>query len=284
MKRAANIYLFKLPPPYRRLRVVLTHIYLPDTEQFNQNHLNRPSEVLSRLKTSTMPTMTDMTAQLERGQRLVPIIHQQVNRPALQPISVILGKFNVLQNIVIRGLYCLKKFQAILDQSEERRKGMDKQGEGFIQLVNATETAYAAKNNRITSLEAFINSLDQEGSTNEHETMQNEEQSLQRYDLLRQHCETSKELNNICYEWENIEQRELEWRSGYTAAVDENLKCYEELRKLKEGLRKLQAEGLLLLERVQQLRKYTCGLDCIVEDYKHRYARKDEWRMGIARV
>lgn len=66
--------------------------------------------------------------------------------------------------------------------------------------------------------------------------------------------------------------------------MDENLKCYEELRKFKEALGKLQAEGLLLLEKVQQLRKCTCGLECIVEDYKHRYERKDEWRMGIATI
>jgi len=78
---------------------------------------------------------------------------------------------NVLQNIVIRGLYCLKKLQAIFDQSEERRKGMDKQGEGFIQLVNAKEIAYTAKKNRITSLKSLVNSLDQEGSTTEYETI-----------------------------------------------------------------------------------------------------------------
>jgi len=32
------------------------------------------------------------------------------------------------------------------------------------------------------------------------------------------------------------------------------------------------------------LRKCTCGLEWIVEDYKHRYERNDEWRMGIATV
>jgi len=239
-----------------------------------------------------IPRMADMISNLNRGHTIASIIQQQLNKRSLQPLSVIFANFDALQDIVTNGVNFYEKVQATFHQCEERCKVLEKQGEEFRQLVNTREIVYIA---HVASLKVSMRNLDQENHQGEIERLKydidnakgeigaadNNERSLQRYALLRQASEASKKLNKICYEWENFEKNEAKWRLDYAVTVEGSHKCYEEMGRLREKLGTLHAHGLALLERVQPLRKCTCGEDCAVENYEHRYGRKDEWKMGI---
>lgn len=225
--------------------------------------------------------MTDMLAKLERGHALAPIIHAQLDKLYLQPKSLIFSNFNVLQNTVMRALLFHKNLKATYYQSQEHRQNIEERGEGLIQSVKIKEIAYVAKSKNITSLKNVLKSLDQEDLKDISVVMRKNDRALRRYTLLRQHSEATKDINRICHEWEKLEVTESEWRAECEVAADDNLKCYEELKRFRENLGRVHAAYLALLERIKVLRKCDCEEVCMIENYEHQYERKDEWKMGM---
>lgn len=225
--------------------------------------------------------MTDMVAQLERGHALVPIIHAQLDKPYLQPLSLVFSNFNWFQKTIIRGSLFQNNLQVTHHQNEVRCHEMEKRGKGFIQSVKNDEVAYAAQSDKIASIKIVIKSLDQEDRKDRADTGRIRERALKRYTLLRRRSEITKEINKICYEWETLETNEAKWRDEYNVAVDENAKFFEEIKWFRENLCEMQVKELALLERIAPLRKCDCEGVCMITDYEHKHDRKDEWKMGV---
>ena len=229
-----------------------------------------PSLVSDALLPAIKASIGEFSTQLDQSHSLVVIIRQQLDHPTPQSIGIILGKFELLQDVAIQGFKYLEKLQAAVQQSDARRKYLEVEGEDLAQLIKLKQTAHAAKKHESLSLKASIKHLDEPGRRDVYE------QTLLRYKIQREYRKISRELGRTDFEWKRLERRETSWRSEYDAAVEENRKDHEALESFTENLENLHVEGSALSDDIEPLKRCTCGEECTVKHYDHANESNDE--------